>query len=156
MSGWVIWGGALALYGLFRLWYDNWRGPLTRAEIDAFFAEIGRIDVKIFRLEHQLDALRRSAVIFDKQYAHCQIPNLAPPPVWATSRCINAAPGTGRSARPISHFNPTRDATRKWITKPNSIAQAPSAETSINQRKTLMLSSFWACILLAPWLKKLD
>ena len=40
MSGWVIWGGALALYGLFRLWYDNWRGPLTRAEIDAFFAEV--------------------------------------------------------------------------------------------------------------------
>lgn len=39
-----IWGTALALYVLFRLWYDNWRGPLTRAEIDAFFAEMaGRI-----------------------------------------------------------------------------------------------------------------
>lgn len=36
---WWIWGGALALYGLFRFWYDNWRGPLTRAEIDAFFAQ---------------------------------------------------------------------------------------------------------------------
>jgi hypothetical protein len=39
MAGWMIWGGALALYGLFRLWYDNWRGPLTQAEIDAFLAE---------------------------------------------------------------------------------------------------------------------
>jgi hypothetical protein len=34
--GWWIWGSALALYLLFRLWYDNWRGPLTKAEIDAF------------------------------------------------------------------------------------------------------------------------
>jgi hypothetical protein len=42
--GWWIWGAALALYLLFRLWYDSWRGPLTKAEIDAFFAEIaGRI-----------------------------------------------------------------------------------------------------------------
>ena len=40
MSGWVIWGSALALYVLFRLWYDNWRGPLTKAEIDAFFAQV--------------------------------------------------------------------------------------------------------------------
>ncbi len=40
MSGWVIWGSALALYVLFRLWYDNWRGPLTKAEIDAFFDKV--------------------------------------------------------------------------------------------------------------------
>ncbi len=40
MSGWMIWGGALALYLLFRLWYDNWRGPLTKAEIDAFFDQV--------------------------------------------------------------------------------------------------------------------
>ena len=33
MSGWMIWGSALALYVLFRLWYDNWRGPLSKAEI---------------------------------------------------------------------------------------------------------------------------
>ena len=39
MDGW-IWIGALALYVLFRLWYDNWRGPLTKEEIDAFFAEV--------------------------------------------------------------------------------------------------------------------
>lgn len=28
-----IWLAALALYGLFRAWYDNWRGPLKAAEI---------------------------------------------------------------------------------------------------------------------------
>ena len=42
---WWIWGGAAALYVLFRLWYDNWRGPLSKAEIDAFFAEVhGKYD----------------------------------------------------------------------------------------------------------------
>lgn len=41
---WWIWGSAAALYVLFRLWYDSWRGPLTKAEIDAFIAEMaGRI-----------------------------------------------------------------------------------------------------------------
>lgn len=40
MTGWTIWGGALLLYGLFRLWYDNWRGPLSAAEVDAFMAEV--------------------------------------------------------------------------------------------------------------------
>lgn len=34
----AIWLGALALYLLFRLWYDNWRGPMTAAEVDAFMA----------------------------------------------------------------------------------------------------------------------
>ena len=40
MHTWAIWGGALALYLLFRLWYDGWRRPLTRAEIDAFFEQV--------------------------------------------------------------------------------------------------------------------
>lgn len=33
---WWIWGSALVAYGLFRAWYDNWRGPLRKDEIDAF------------------------------------------------------------------------------------------------------------------------
>jgi hypothetical protein len=37
---WWIWGGAIALYGLFRLWYDNWRGPLSQAEVDSFMAQV--------------------------------------------------------------------------------------------------------------------
>lgn len=45
MSGWIIWGSALALYALFRLWYDNWRGPLTRDEIAAYLQKLdGRSD----------------------------------------------------------------------------------------------------------------
>ncbi len=40
MNGWVIWGSAAALYLVFRLWYDNWRGPLSKAEIDAFFDSV--------------------------------------------------------------------------------------------------------------------
>jgi hypothetical protein len=40
MNGWMIWGTAAALYVLFRLWYDNWRGPLTKAEIDAFLNDV--------------------------------------------------------------------------------------------------------------------
>jgi hypothetical protein len=53
MSYW-IWGSALALYVLFRAWYDNWRGPLTKTEIDAFFSGIegklsGGNDPAVFR-----------------------------------------------------------------------------------------------------------
>lgn len=40
MSAWLVWGSAAALYLVFRLWYDNWRGPLSKAEIDAFFTEV--------------------------------------------------------------------------------------------------------------------
>lgn len=34
---WWIWGSALLAYAGFRLWYDSWRGPVTKAEIDEFF-----------------------------------------------------------------------------------------------------------------------
>ena len=36
----LIWLGALALYLLFRLWYDNWRGPMKPAEVEAFMAAL--------------------------------------------------------------------------------------------------------------------
>jgi len=39
-------------------------------EIDAFFPEIRRIDVKTLGFQHQLDRLRDGAVIFYQQYAH--------------------------------------------------------------------------------------
>jgi hypothetical protein len=38
MSGLSIWLGAGVLYGLFRAWYDNWRGPLRPEEIERFLA----------------------------------------------------------------------------------------------------------------------
>lgn len=34
------WAVAIALYALFRAWYDNWRGPLTQNEIDEFLREV--------------------------------------------------------------------------------------------------------------------
>lgn len=37
---WWIWGTALAVYLLFRLWYDGIRRPLSKAEVDAFFEEV--------------------------------------------------------------------------------------------------------------------
>lgn len=42
MAGaWWVWPLALGLYGAFRLWYDNWRGPLRPAEIEHFLALAG-------------------------------------------------------------------------------------------------------------------
>ncbi len=46
MAGaWWVWPVAVVLYGAFRLWYDNLRGPLSPAEIDAFMAEAARVRV---------------------------------------------------------------------------------------------------------------
>lgn len=39
---WWVWLVALGVYLAFRLCYDNWRGPLRPAEIDAFMAEAAR------------------------------------------------------------------------------------------------------------------
>ena len=39
-------------------------------EIDAFLAEVGRIDVQIGVLQHQLDALRRRRIVFDQKNSH--------------------------------------------------------------------------------------
>lgn len=45
MAEGIIWGTALLVYGAFRLWYDNWSGPLKPAEIDAFLAQMaGRFE----------------------------------------------------------------------------------------------------------------
>ncbi len=45
VGAWWAWLVALALYGVFRLWYDNLRGPLSKAEVDAFMAEAARVKV---------------------------------------------------------------------------------------------------------------
>jgi hypothetical protein len=45
MTAWIIWGTALLAYGAFRLWYDNWSGPLKPAEIDALLGQLtGRFE----------------------------------------------------------------------------------------------------------------
>lgn len=42
MTSAIIWGAAALAYLTFRGWYDNWRGPLTPAEIDALMARADR------------------------------------------------------------------------------------------------------------------
>jgi hypothetical protein len=45
MTIWIIWGTALLTYVGFRLWYDNWSGPLKPAEIYAFLKQMaGRFE----------------------------------------------------------------------------------------------------------------
>jgi len=34
----MIWALAAGLYLIFRLWYDNWRGPLRPHEVEDFVA----------------------------------------------------------------------------------------------------------------------
>jgi hypothetical protein len=41
-GAWWAWPVALVFYLVFRLWYDNWGGPLKPAEIDAFLAQMER------------------------------------------------------------------------------------------------------------------
>ena len=43
------------------------------AEVDAFLAEIRRIDVEALGLQHRLDRLRRGAIVFNQQYAHADL-----------------------------------------------------------------------------------
>jgi len=40
MTGWVIWVGALLLYGAFLFWYDNWSGPLTPTEVEEYMGRL--------------------------------------------------------------------------------------------------------------------
>lgn len=40
MAVWMIWCAALLAYVLFRLWYDNFSGPLKPAEVEAFLTEM--------------------------------------------------------------------------------------------------------------------
>jgi hypothetical protein len=37
---WWIWGAAALAYGLFLAWYQNWRGPLRRDEIESYLAKV--------------------------------------------------------------------------------------------------------------------
>jgi hypothetical protein len=46
------------------------------AEVDAFFSEIRRVDVEVLGFQHQFDALRCGAVVFDQEYAHQRSPPL--------------------------------------------------------------------------------
>ena len=43
MQAGLIWAGALLLYAVFSLWYNNWRGPVTAPEIESFLARMQQI-----------------------------------------------------------------------------------------------------------------
>jgi hypothetical protein len=42
LGAWWIWVVALSLYIVFRLWYDNWRGPLSPQEVSDLMAQVSR------------------------------------------------------------------------------------------------------------------
>ena len=43
VGAWWIWILALGLYIVFRLWYDNWRGPLSPQEVEDLMAQVSDI-----------------------------------------------------------------------------------------------------------------
>jgi hypothetical protein len=43
VGAWWIWILALGLYIVFRLWYDNWRGPLSPQEVKDLMAQVSGI-----------------------------------------------------------------------------------------------------------------
>jgi len=47
------------------------------AEVQALFAQIGRIDVEALVGEHELDGLGRGRLVFDQQHAHEFCPPVA-------------------------------------------------------------------------------
>ena len=56
MTGLWIWLTAVLFYLAFRVWYDNWRGPLRREEIDAYLEKIEGSELTD---TSDLDSLRR-------------------------------------------------------------------------------------------------
>ena len=41
---WLIWILAPIIYGLFCLWYFNWKGPVTQDEIDKFMGRFAGLE----------------------------------------------------------------------------------------------------------------
>src|SRR6185437_1541332 len=52
------------------------------AEIDALFAEVRRVHVETFGFEHQLDALRRRAVVLNQEHTHAVPLKVVPAGTW--------------------------------------------------------------------------
>jgi hypothetical protein len=55
---WWLWACTAAIYALFRLWYDNWRGKLTPAEIDMYMQR-----AEALREQHAGESINDPAVI---------------------------------------------------------------------------------------------
>src|SRR3546814_16519144 len=72
------------------------------AEIEAFFTQIGGVDVEPLGREHQLDRLRRCRLVLDQQQEHELVPccsRLEPP--LATSATIGSASCTERESQQV-------------------------------------------------------
>jgi hypothetical protein len=79
------------------------------AEVDALFAEIRRVNIEILGLEHQFDALRCRAVVFDEKYAHSY-------PLYRRRKVVWPLRDTEMSLRDL-------EAATKWLTNSDSLWQ---------------------------------
>ena len=75
-GAWWVWPLALVLYGLFRAWYDNWRGPLRADEIDVLMARAAQAPGAQYT---DLQVLRRFMETDDGQeFVMCNLVRLYP------------------------------------------------------------------------------
>ena len=90
-GAWWVWLVAAGLYILFRLWYDNWRGPLSADEVEHFL----RLSESSPGAEHtDLQVLRKFLEQDDgKEFVMCNLIRLHPQPV--------AHPATGAMITPL-------------------------------------------------------
>jgi hypothetical protein len=58
MTGLWVWGAALAAYGLFLAWYQNWRGAIAPAEVDGLIGAIKAANPEAGE-RNEMGALRR-------------------------------------------------------------------------------------------------
>lgn len=73
-GAWWVWPAALAVYAIFRAWYDNWRGPLRPSEIEAFMARAAQAPGAKFT---DLQVLRRFMETDDGQeFVMCNLVRL--------------------------------------------------------------------------------
>jgi len=78
-GAWWIWPVALVMYGMFRLWYDNWRGPLSQQEVEHFMQATRSAS----GASHTDEATLRKFLEEDdgKEFVMCNLVRLHPEPM---------------------------------------------------------------------------
>lgn len=78
-GAWWVWLVAAGLYIVFRLWYDNWRGPLSKDEVEHFM----RLAQSSPGRDHTDTAVMRAFLEKDdgKEFVMCNLIRLHPQPV---------------------------------------------------------------------------
>jgi hypothetical protein len=107
------------------------------AEVDTLFPEVRRVHVEALGLEHQLDGLRRGAVVLNQQYAHA-----SPSPRRTRLRSARHS----RRPRKTPWDKSIRHATEQWLTKPDSPGKSFPVRILANRRKMLRKSGFFATV----------